>query len=294
MQTYTAEAANTMSLDVIAKATGAAITAGTVNFYLIALNGDNSGKWYRAADETWQAAEASAGASTYKGGALWQLEIAAAAWINGVSYSLYAKETGSLNVVYTEQIVPVSISFLYESGSGGTCPIDLVEMKTHLRVDSSDEDEIIAQMMLAATDWAEEFQSRTYITRTRTMYLDSFPLIITPPFPPLVSVTSIKYIDTGGVEQTLDAAYYRVSTGTGGGPGRITEAYNYYWPSVRSVTDAVTITYTAGYGLAAAVPEDIKAAIKMIVHHLYINRGDMSEIPQSAKSLLWQKRMVNV
>ena len=292
MQTYTAEAANTMSLDVIAKATGAAIVAGTVNFYLIALNGDEAGKWYRAADETWQAAEASAGASTYKGGALWQLEIAAAAWINGVSYSLYAKETGSLNVVYTEQIVPISISFLYESGAGGTCPIDLVEMKTHLRVDSSDEDEIIAQMMLAATDWAENFQSRTYISRERTMQLDAFQLLTRPPYAPLVSVDEIVYVDADGTEQTLDSAYYRVDTGKE--PGRITEAYNYYWPTTRNVTGAVTITYTSGYGLAAAVPEDIKAAIKMIVHHLYVNRGDMSDIPSSAKSLLWQKRLVNV
>ena len=292
MQTYTAEAANTMSLDVIAKATGAAIVAGTVNFYLIALNGDNSGKWYRAADETWQAAEASAGASAYKGGALWQLEIAAAAWINGVSYSLYAKETGNLNVVYTEQIVPISISFLYESGAGGTCPIDLVEMKTHLRVDSSDEDEIIAQIMLAATEWAENFQNRTYISRERTLQLDAFQLLIRPPYAPLVSVGSIVYVDDNGKDQTLDAAYYRVDTGKE--PGRITEAYNYYWPTTRNVTGAVTITYTSGYGTAAEVPEDIKAAIKMIVHHLYVNRGDLGSIPESAKSLLWQKRLVNI
>jgi len=292
MQTYNAGAANTVRLDVIAKASADPIIAGTVNFYLIATNGDNAGKWYRAADASWQAAEASAGASTYKGGSLWQLEIAAAAWINGVSYSLYAKETGDLNVIYTELVIPVSIAFLYESGAGGTCPVDLVEMKLHLRVDSTDEDDLISQMMLAATDWAENFQCRTYISRERTMQLDAFQLLIRPPYAPLVTVDSIVYVDDNGTEQTLAAAYYRVDTGKE--PGRITEAYNYYWPTTRNVTGAVTITYTSGYGLAAAVPEDIKAAIKMIVHHLYVNRGDLGNIPESAKSLLWQKRLLNI
>lgn len=292
MQTYTPAVANTVSLDVVAKATGSPIVAGTVNFYLIAKDGDNAGKWFKAADSTWAAAEITAGEAAFKGGAQWELEIAAAAWISGVTYDLYAVEDGDLNVVYSEKVIPILIAYLYESGAGGTCPVDLTEMKLHLRVDSTDEDELIARMMLAATDWAENFQSRTYISRERTMQLDSFDLLIRPPYSPLVSVDEIVYIDVDGTEQTLAAAYYRVDTGTE--PGRITEAYNYYWPSIRNVTGAVTITYTSGYGGAAAVPEDIKAAIKMIVHHLYVNRGDMSEIPQSAKSLLWQKRIVNV
>jgi len=112
MQTYTAATANTVKLDVVAKATGSAITAGTVNFYLIAVDGDNAGKWFRAADSSWQPAEASAGAATYKGGSLWQLSIAAAAWINGVTYNLYAKETGDLNVIYTEKVMALLVTIL--------------------------------------------------------------------------------------------------------------------------------------------------------------------------------------
>lgn len=294
MLTYTAGTANTVSLDVVAKSDGSPISAGTVNFYLIAVDGDNAGKWFKAADSSWSATEASAGAATYKGGALWQLSIAAAAWINGVTYELYAKESGDLNVVYTERVIPVSIAFLYESGAGGTCPVDLAEMKLHLRVDHSDDDDIIAQMMLAATAWAENFQNRTYINRERTLALDEFASEITIPYPPLISVDSVAYIDTDGVEQTLAAAYYRVDTAAE--PGRITEAYGYNWPLIRHCTGAVTITYTAGYGEAADVPEDIKAAVKLIVGHLYAGRGDSGgeQIPQSARLLLWPRRIVNV
>ena len=112
MQVFNAGAANTVSLDVIAKATAVPITAGTVNFYLIALNGANAGKWFKAADATWQAAESSAGSATFKGGASWRLEIAASAWKHGVTYNLYAKETGDLNVIYTEKVIGLMVTIL--------------------------------------------------------------------------------------------------------------------------------------------------------------------------------------
>ena len=112
MQVFNAGAANTVSLDVIDKDTSEPIAVGTVNFYLIALNGANAGKWFRAADATWQAAEASAGSATYKGGASWRLEIAASAWKHGTTYNLYAKETGDLNVVYTEKVTGLLVTIL--------------------------------------------------------------------------------------------------------------------------------------------------------------------------------------
>lgn len=102
MNTFKAAQANTVYLDIAALATGEAITSGTVNFYLIAVDGANAGKWFRASDSSWQAAESSAGAATYKGGVAWSLSIAAAAWTAGVKYILYGKESGNLGVVYSE------------------------------------------------------------------------------------------------------------------------------------------------------------------------------------------------
>jgi hypothetical protein len=105
MQTFTQGQANTVFLDVVAKSSGGPINSGTVNFYLIAKTGANAGKWFRASDSSWQTAEASAGAASYKGGAAWQLSIAAAAWLSGVDYILYAKESGDLNIVYDDHYV---------------------------------------------------------------------------------------------------------------------------------------------------------------------------------------------
>jgi uncharacterized phiE125 gp8 family phage protein len=105
----------------------------------------------------------------------------------------------------------------------------------------------------------------------------------------------IKYLDTNGAEQTLSSSIYRVDASTE--PGRITVAYLQSWPDIRYVTNTITVTYNAGYGTAAAVPDEIKAAIKHIVGHFYEHRETVSEVkmenvPLSAKELLWMDRMV--
>ena len=176
-------------------------------------------------------------------------------------------------------------------------PVTLDEVKKHLRVEHTDDDQYINALCLAATSWAEKFQHRTYVKRPRTMVLDKFPMVIRPKYPPLISVTSIVYIDLNGDSQTLAASQYRVDTVTE--PGRITEAYEVSWPDTRDITNAVTITYIAGYGTEAAVPDEIKAAIKLMVGHLYEHREAVSEIklekvPLSVQHLLWLEKLVLV
>jgi len=104
MQYFTTGQANIVVADLVSK-TGDAIIAGTVNFYLVAVTGANAGKWFRASDSSWQAAEASAGSATYKGGSQWQLSIVTEAWTAGVHYSLYTKESGDLNIPYSDIII---------------------------------------------------------------------------------------------------------------------------------------------------------------------------------------------
>lgn len=173
-----------------------------------------------------------------------------------------------------------------------TAPFTLAAVKTFLRVDHSDEDDTISQLMIAATDYAENFLRRTCITRTRYHYLDAFPTIIRPPYSPLVAITSIQYYDTNGDLQTLDSSYYRVDTNSE--PGRITESYGYSWPSTREQTGAVIVTYTSGYGaLAANVPDDLIIEIMGIVQYLYERDGRI-ELLDQAKGLLTMKRIYSL
>jgi uncharacterized phiE125 gp8 family phage protein len=283
---------NVCRLTLATKTSGSPITAGTVNFYLKALTGDNAAKWYKGADGTWDAAEQIAGAATHSSDGHWGLSLASAVWTSNVHYALYAKESGDLHIPVEQDVLCAAYGGSIVSGSG---PLTTDALKLHLRVDIDTDDDLIDQLILAATAWAENFQNRTFVNRSRTMVLDSFPMVIEVPYPPLVTVDSIVYVDTDGNDQTLNAALYRVDTDTE--PGRVTVAYNESWPSIRSVTSAITISYTAGYGSAADVPDDVKAAIKLLVGHWYEHREaasevDLMEAPVAVKSLLWPNRVL--
>ena len=81
----------------VAKASGSAITAGTVNYYLKAKSGANVGKWWNNGDQTWAASE-TANAMSHDADGNWTIELAASPFTDGVLYLEYAKESGDLHV----------------------------------------------------------------------------------------------------------------------------------------------------------------------------------------------------
>ena len=150
-------------------------------------------------------------------------------------------------------------------------PITLAEAKAHLRVTASDEDALITALITAARTTCENEIRRSLITQTWELTLDQFPDAIELPYPPVIGVTSVQYIDaTGGTETTLSAASYTLDAKCE--PGWLVPAYGYEWPTPRDEINAVTVIYTAGYGASSAVPEAIKAWIKLHVGHWYANR----------------------
>lgn len=169
-------------------------------------------------------------------------------------------------------------------------PVSLVEAKLHLRVDHDAENSLITSLITAARQWCEDYERRAYITQSITAKMQRFGKQIILPRPVLQTVTSVKYIDTGGDEQTLDAGVYDVDTYRE--PGRITLAHNQSWPALRGDINGVEVIYVAGYGDAATdVPARTRAAIKLLVGHLYENREEtttltINELPLGIKSLL--------
>lgn len=177
--------------------------------------------------------------------------------------------------------------------------VSVEEMKTHLHIDSDEdsEDETLDAMIDAATKWCEEFQGRKYLTQTIVEKFDGFPTEFHTTWSPLIAVASITYTDTAGDTQTLSSTYYTVDADSE--PGRIVEAYGYSWPAARDHVNVVTLTYTAGYGDAAAVPVRVKQAVKLLVGHWYLNREaasqtDLASIPNGVESLLWQDRLIRI
>jgi uncharacterized phiE125 gp8 family phage protein len=155
-------------------------------------------------------------------------------------------------------------------------PVSLAEARAHLRVDTTEDDDQIRALIVAArqhVDGHDGWLGRALVTQTLALKLDRFPRAITVPLPPLQSVESIIYVDGSGTTQTLAEDRY---TATSGEPAKIVPAYGLSWPETRSVPEAVTVTFTAGYGTAADVPAPIKAALLLHVGTLYRDRESVT------------------
>lgn len=147
-------------------------------------------------------------------------------------------------------------------------PVDQATAKAHLRVIGTSEDALITLYLKTATaalDGPEGALGRALLTQTWELVLDAFPAgDIELPLSPLQSVTSVKYFDPDGVEQTLASGRYTVSTVSG-----TVKVDSDGWPETGGV---VTVRFVAGYGAADDVPAPIKAAILLHVGDLFENR----------------------
>ena len=88
---------------------------------------------------------------------------------------------------------------------------------------------------------------------------------------PVISVTSITYLDENGNSQTLPQNLYEVDTYR----GIIGEAVDQDFPDTYLSLNDVTITYVSGFGTSpASCPTDIRIAILKMIANIYENRTD--------------------
>lgn len=178
-------------------------------------------------------------------------------------------------------------------------PVSLEEAKTHLRVDVTADDVLIGALVAAARQQAETITRRALCTQTWDYYLDAFPNAdhIWLPYPPLQSVTSIKYTNEDDVEATFASSSYLVDAY--GTPGRIRLKDGESWPGATlRVVNGVAVRFVCGYGDPSDVPAPIRSAMLLMVGHWYENREAATvgavarEIPFGVDALLWPYRVM--
>src|SRR5260370_25108756 len=189
-------------------------------------------------------------------------------------------------------------------------PITLDEAKLQRRVTGTDDDAYITGLITASRQYVEKEQNRAFITQTLRQTCDAFPdlpnatlkffiptysvesylaraiSLMSGPLrlyrSPLISVTSIKYLDQNGVQQTLaqnpapGLPGYIVDLDAE--PARIAPANNLPWPVTLAQQAAVQVLYIAGYGASGdLVPETAKHEMKLWISQFYENREPTSE-----------------
>lgn len=199
-------------------------------------------------------------------------------------------------------------------------PVSVADFKTHARVIDASEDELVKIYIGAARQQAETILRRALISQQWKMVADRFPSPmagklseywigqqwglagqggvsnffpsdrtgygIVIPINPVITVDSVKYIDTAGVQQTLSNSVYIVDNVSE--PCRVMTGYGQVWPSTQQRVNAVEVTFTAGYGSSGSnVPEAIRHWIMLRAATLYenreevaiLNRGKLEQLP---------------
>jgi uncharacterized phiE125 gp8 family phage protein len=171
----------------------------------------------------------------------------------------------------------------------GAEPLALAEAKAHCKVDAdiTDDDALIAALIIAARRQAEHLTGRALVTQRWRLSLVRFPAAsLELPRPPLQSIESISYLDQDGARQALAASDYEVITDELF--GRALPAYGKHWPACRAAPGSVLVEYTAGYGLAAAVPQDIRHWMLLAIGTWYAQReASATSAPDALPRAFW-------
>lgn len=158
-----------------------------------------------------------------------------------------------------------------------TEPVTLAEAKAHLRVDDSGSDTLIGVLIQAAREMAEQETGRALLPQTWEKTLDNFPTAIELTNAPIISITTVKYYDLAGVEQTLASPSYKLDAAGDFSKAWLVPAYGYAWPSTLEDINVVKVRYVAGYADAASVPASIKQWMLLQVGHWFENREAAAE-----------------
>lgn len=181
-------------------------------------------------------------------------------------------------------------------------PISLGEAKAHLRVDTTDDDALIQNLIRAARVSLETKYDVAMLTQSLVLGRDYFPNVFglgytpTPQWwlgpswagqydaeelrygfislrAPVQSVTSVTYLDTTGSSVVWASSNYFLDADAS--PGRLGLALNKTFPTTAPLPGAVKVEFVTGYTRPELVPDDMKSAVKLLLGEYYENRENV-------------------
>lgn len=153
--------------------------------------------------------------------------------------------------------------------------VTLDSARANLRVDGTDLDALITTWVKGITADLEHHIGQCLMEQTWEVHLPVFPVVpchligkaqpiqatqaISLPHP-VISITSVQYLDEAGVEQTLDSTAYRMNVGRYA--STLTPARGATWPATAEDEAAVVVTLQCGYGSTPdKTPENVQLYI---------------------------------
>jgi uncharacterized phiE125 gp8 family phage protein len=158
-------------------------------------------------------------------------------------------------------------------------PITLEEVKAMLGLETDQEqfDGLLEGLISAAVESFENETNTRLLEQSWLQYFEDWPLeddYIEVAYPPLVSITAIKYTTAAGAATTWASGNYTLSLTSK--PGRVFLGYNLNWPTatLSPASNAIEVEFVCGYENENNVPWDIKNTLKLLVEWWFTNRGE--------------------
>lgn len=182
------------------------------------------------------------------------------------------------------------------TGAPACEPLDPDDVLSHLEQHepTSKHRTRVGSLIQAAREQVEAETWRSVITQTLAIRFETFPVdgVIWVPRPPLQSVTSITYVDTDGVTQTVSTDDYHFDVASE--PGWIEPTSGNIWPTdVIDQRGAITLTVVAGYGDGPGdVPERMRQAMLLYIADMWLVRESsvigpaVTPMPDTVRGLL--------
>lgn len=149
--------------------------------------------------------------------------------------------------------------------------ITLADVKQHLKVETTDDDLYISELVTTAVEAVELWSGRVALEAEYKLERAAFPPAaeaLELPRGPLISVTHVKYFDTADppVQQTLNAALYQTwATLT----PRVLPIEAETWPDHRVRPPAVEVQFKAGYANQTEIPHPMRQLLLLLVGKWY-------------------------
>lgn len=166
-------------------------------------------------------------------------------------------------------------------------PVTLTEAKLYMRIDNTDDDTLITDLITAARQTCESWLRRSLINQTWKLVFDyGIPPLVGLPMGPVNSISSVVITNQDTTTVTSDSSTYWLNA-----------AQNAMVMVGPLIGFRIAITYNTGYGAdETAVPRPIKQGLLSHISYMYDSRAESGEmvLPQQAVGLYMPYREVKL
>lgn len=154
-------------------------------------------------------------------------------------------------------------------------PITLTEAKDWCRINTTDDDTLVTNLIISARIFGEKYCNRIFVDTDIDCFFNGLDFSNCEPYgfvqirrSPLSSITAVSVYSSGSYTATTDYLLKQSN-----GFSRL--IFQNGIDADAGVIYPIKVEATFGYGSATDVPEEIRTAIKQHVAFLYENRGDV-------------------